>query len=65
MNPSNMALVRDKSSSIHHNVDKKLLSAKIQPSSASSIELLTKMAVQYSAYCQTDLSAQVSLVYVH
>ncbi|CAL8086790.1 unnamed protein product [Orchesella dallaii] len=53
---SNMS--RDKSSGIHG--EKRISSSKIQPSSASSMELLTKMAVQYSVYCQTDLSAQIS-----
>lgn len=54
-----MSVVRGKSFGMQQNVEK--ISANIQPSSASSLELLTKMAVQYSAYCQTDLSAQVSI----
>ncbi|ODM89759.1 hypothetical protein Ocin01_16923 [Orchesella cincta] len=52
------SMSRDKSSGIHG--EKRISSSKIQPSSASSVELLTKMAVQYSVYCQTDLSAQIA-----
>lgn len=39
--------------------EKRISSSKVQPSSASSLELLTKMALEYSLYFRTDLSAQV------
>lgn len=55
---SSSTLLSRLDSGIRHGTPEKKLGNKVQPS-PSSMELLRKMALQYSMYCQTDLSAQV------